>query len=315
MNRAVVVREVWKENLVEEFDLIKLALMSYRMVSIDTEFPGIVYRPANVDKHDLGKLPPIWNYQVIRDNVNSTNIIQLGLALCDDKGSLPHFSTGCQYVWEFNFNSFDVYNDLQNPESIELLERQGIDFDKNLKEGIDSADFAALMLESGLLGNHSTFTWVTFHGAYDIAHLMKILIRQPLPYDLMRFMNLVQRIFGKRLFDLKHMVKFCDGLYGGLEKVANTLGVQRLAGKSHQAGSDTLLTLQTFRKLLDVHFKENNNGGPRHNGHLLTRMQCVLHGLELNGCFHQFNNAGLKIITRGFHGLNLNLYRQYAICN
>ncbi|KAK4566615.1 hypothetical protein RGQ29_002758 [Quercus rubra] len=228
MDHAVVVRKVWKE-----FDFIKVALMSYRVGSTEIEFPGIVYRPANVDKHELGKLPPIWNYRVIRDNVNSTNIIQLGLALCDDKGSLPHFGTGCQY----------------NPESIELLERQGIDFDKNLKEGIDSADFAALRMESGLLGYHSAFTWVTFHGAYYIAHLMKILIRQPLPYDLMGFMNLVQRIFGKRHFDLKHMVKFCDGLYGGLGKVANTLGVQRLAGKSHQAGSATLLTLQTFRKL------------------------------------------------------------------
>ena len=90
MDHAVVVRKVWKE-----FDFIKVALMSYRVGSTDIEFPGIVYRPANVDKHELGKLPPIWNYRVIRDNVNSTNIIQLGLALCDDKGSLPHFGTGC----------------------------------------------------------------------------------------------------------------------------------------------------------------------------------------------------------------------------
>ena len=312
---SVVVRKVWKENLVKEFELMKAALRSHRTVSIDTEFPGVVYRPANVDGHDLGKLPPNWNYQVIRDNVNSTNIIQLGLALCDDKGCLPDFGTKSQYVWEFNFKDFDVYNDLQNPESIELLERQGIDFDKNLKDGIDSADFAAMMLKSGLLGNHSAFTWVTFHGAYDIAHLMKILIRRPLPYDLAGFMIMVQSIFGKRLFDLKHMMKFCDGLYGGLEKLANALGVQRLAGKSHQAGSDTLLTLQTFKKFLDVYFKEQNNGGLRHNGHLLTRMQCVLHGLELNNCFHRFNNAGLKIIIREFHGLNLNLYRQNAICN
>ena len=305
---SVVVRKVWKENLVKEFELMKAALRSHRTVSIDTEFPGVVYRPANVDGHDLGKLPPNWNYQVIRDNVNSTNIIQLGLALCDDKGCLPDFGTKSQYVWEFNFKDFDVYNDLQNPESIELLERQGIDFDKNLKEGIDSADFAALMLKSGLLGNHSAFTWVTFHGAYDIAHLMKILIRRPLPYDLAGFMIMVQSIFGKRLFDLKHMMKFCDGLYGGLEKLANALGVQRLAGKSHQAGSDTLLTLQTFKKFLDVYFKEQNNGGLRHNGHLLTRMQCVLHGLELNNGFHQSNNAGLKIIipfSHGFHRLNL----------
>ena len=113
MDHAVVVRKVWKGNLVDEFDLIKVALMSYRMVSIDIEFPGIVYRPANVDKNEFGKFPPIWNYQVIRDNVNSTNIIQLGLALCDDKGSLPHFGTGCQCVWDFNFNNFDAYNDLQ----------------------------------------------------------------------------------------------------------------------------------------------------------------------------------------------------------
>ena len=46
MDHAVIVRKVWKENLVDEFDLIKVALMSYRMVSIDIEFPGIVYRPA-----------------------------------------------------------------------------------------------------------------------------------------------------------------------------------------------------------------------------------------------------------------------------
>ena len=301
----IVVRQVWKHNLLKEFDLIRIAGMTHRMVAFDTEFPGVVFSPMNIDKRELGKLPSFLNYNIIRDNVNATNIIQLGLALCDDKGSLPNFGTKYQYAWEFNFKDFDVYNDVQNQKSIELLKSQGINFDKNLKEGIDSADFAALMLKSGLLGSHSAFTWVTFHGAYDIAHLMKILIRQPLPYDLTEFMNLMQWLFGKRLFDLKHMMKFFDGLYGGLETVANRLGVERLAGKSHQAGSDTLLTLQTFRKFLDVYFKEKNDGGLRHNGHLLTGMQCVLHGLELNNN-HQLNNAGL----------NLNLCRQsHVLCN
>ena len=150
--------------------------MTHRMVAFDTEFPGVVFSPMNIDKRELGKLPSSLNYNIIRDNVGATKIIQLGLALCDDKGSLPNFGTKYQYTWEFNFKDFEVYNDIQNTESIELLKGQGINLDKNLKEAIDSADFAALVLKSGLLGNHSAFAWVTFHGAYDIAHLMKILI-------------------------------------------------------------------------------------------------------------------------------------------
>ena len=86
--------------------------------------------------------------------------------------SVPSINT----LGSFNFKDFEVYNDIQNTESIELLKGQGINLDKNLKEAIDSADFAALMLKSGLLGNHFAFAWVTFHGAYDIAHLMNILI-------------------------------------------------------------------------------------------------------------------------------------------
>jgi CCR4-NOT transcription complex subunit 7/8 len=137
----VVIREVWQHNLEEEFHLIKIAAMTHHMVSMDTEFPGVVYRPANVDKRCLGKLPPVMNYQIMKDNVNATNIIQLGLALCDDHGNLPNFGTMSQYVWQFNFSDFDVYTDLQNTDSINLLKRQGI----------DSAHFAALMAKSGLL--------------------------------------------------------------------------------------------------------------------------------------------------------------------
>ncbi|KAK9996565.1 hypothetical protein SO802_021251 [Lithocarpus litseifolius] len=220
---STMVRQMWKHNLLKEFDLIRIAGMTHRMVAFDIEFPGVVFSPVNIDK----------------DNVGATKIIQLRLALCDDKGSLPNFGTKYQYAWEFNFRDFDVYNDIQNMESIELLKSQGINFDKNLKEGIDSADFAALMLKSGLLGNHFAFAWVTCHGAYDVAHLMKLLIQQPLPYNLMGFMNLVQCLLVKRLFDLKHMTKFCDGLYGGLQMGANRLWVERVAGKSHQASSDT----------------------------------------------------------------------------
>ncbi|XP_023929440.2 probable CCR4-associated factor 1 homolog 11 [Quercus suber] len=294
---AVVVREVWQHNLEEEFDLIKIALMTHTIVSMDTEFPGVIYKPVNVEKRDLGRLPPFWNYQLMRHNVNATNIIQLGLGLCDHRGCLPNLGTDSQYVWQFSFKDFDVHNDLQNPESIELLERQGIDFEKNLEEGIDSADFAALMVESGLVMNGSDFTWVTFHGGYDFAHLIKIVTGQELPCNLVEFMDLVQLNFGRSVFDVKHMIRFCDGLYGGLERVANTLGVHRVAGRSHQAGSDTLLTLQTFMKFMDVYFKEKKDRATRHNGHLLRKVSFVLHGLE----WIDFDpsNEGLKLNPLG----------------
>ncbi len=67
--------------------------MTHHMVSIDTEFPGVVYRPATINNRCLGKLPPFLNYQIMLDKVNDTNIIQLGLTLWDDNGSLCNFGT------------------------------------------------------------------------------------------------------------------------------------------------------------------------------------------------------------------------------
>jgi CCR4-NOT transcription complex subunit 7/8 len=48
-------------------------------------------------------------------------------------------------------------------------------------------------------------------------------------------------------------MKFCDNLHGGLNKLAETLEVERF-GPCHQAGSDSLLTSRTFRKLREGFF-------------------------------------------------------------
>jgi CCR4-NOT transcription complex subunit 7/8 len=265
--RPIVVREVWQDNLEQEFSEIARALQPlphHRFAAFDTEFPGSVF-PSTSRHHSL--LSPAENYLHMKRNVDATKIIQLGLALSDPNGD------SC-YVWEFNFKGFDKESDLHNSESIQLLERQGIDFNKNREKGIDSNEFGRLLFESGLLCN-SKITWVTFHGAYDFGYLIKILIGRELPPDLMEFMRLVVDFFGKWVFDIKHMIKSCEGLYGGLEKVAHTLGVLRVAGKSHQAGSDSLLTLHTIIKIKDIYFSGN------FFGRVWKKFWMTLYSLEL----------------------------------
>jgi len=56
---------------------------------------------------------------------------------------------------------------------------------------------------------------------------------------------------------MKYIIRYCTALHGGLERVANILDVDRAVGKSHQAGSDSLLTWQTFQKMVRTHFINN----------------------------------------------------------
>ncbi|KAL4280488.1 hypothetical protein GQ457_03G002730 [Hibiscus cannabinus] len=187
----------------------------------------------------------------MKSNVDQLKIIQLGLTLSDVEGNLPDFGTS---VWEFNFKDFDIDRDLYDSDSIELLKRQGIDFGKNKEEGIDSSEFARLLMDSGLVFDHDgprvragEISWIAFHGAYDFGFMLKILAQMPLPFGYQSFMSQLVYYFGPNVFDIKHTFKFF-GLQGGLEKVARTLNVARVAGSSHQAGSDSLLTLDCFMK-------------------------------------------------------------------
>nr|GEY38609.1 probable CCR4-associated factor 1 homolog 11 [Tanacetum cinerariifolium] len=196
---------------------------------MDTEFPGVVFKPSYKHPKHHGRNQPLEHYKLLKSNVDFLNLIQLGLTLTDENGNLPCMdgsNNGQRVIWEFNFKEFDVARDAHAPESIELLRRQGIDFEKNKVDGVDCVKFAELMMSSGL----------------------------SLPREMSGFLESLRVFFGDNVYDVKHLMKFCKyGLYGGLDRVASLLDVNRVAGKCHQAGSDSLLTWHTFQKMRDVY--------------------------------------------------------------
>jgi len=50
-------------------------------------------------------------------------------------------------------------------------------------------------------------------------------------------------------------MKYCDALNGGLDKIAETLKIERI-GPSHTAGSDSLLTAAIFYEIRKHYFQD-----------------------------------------------------------
>lgn len=243
------IREVWADNLEEEFQLIRDIVDDYPYVAMDTEFPGVVVRPVGVFKSSAD-----YHYQTLRANVDMLKLIQLGLTFSDENGNLPKCGTEEFCVWQFNFREFNLRDDVYAQDSIELLRQSGIDFRKNEDKGIDSLRFGELMMSSGIVLNDSMH-WITFHSGYDFGYLLKLLTCQNLPSVEPEFFNLL-RIYFPTVYDIKYLMKFCSNLHGGLNRLAETLEVERF-GSCHQAGSDSLLTSSTFLKLKEGFFNGN----------------------------------------------------------
>eukprot|EP01034_Spumella_vulgaris_P032734 gene32734-40403_t len=55
------------------------------------------------------------------------------------------------------------------------------------------------------------------------------------------------------IYDVKYMMTAVEGLHGGLSSLADSLKIERI-GPMHQAGSDSLLTAQTFFALVLKNF-------------------------------------------------------------
>lgn len=153
-------------------------------------------------------------------------------------------------IFPKNIFSSDTYSQ----ESIDLLTSCGIEFDRFNRDGMDSAQFGELLVTSGLVLMPNV-KWITFHSGYDFGYLLKVLMANPLPADEGTFFELL-RLFFPSFYDIKYLMKTCKSLKGGLQDIADDLGIARI-GIQHQAGSDSLLTAKAFFKIRHVFFEDH----------------------------------------------------------
>lgn len=107
---------------------------------------------------------------------------------------------------------------------------------------------------------------------YDFGYFVKLLTGESLPTSEDLFFEKLRKWF-PTIYDIKFMMRACKVLKGGLQDVADDLGVRRLPfdfiqfniltalqvmriGPSHQAGSDSLLTASTFFKMRELYFND-----------------------------------------------------------
>jgi CCR4-NOT transcription complex subunit 7/8 len=225
---------------------IRELIEKYPYVAMDTEFPGVVAKPVTET------FTTDYHYKSLKVNVDLLKIIQLGLSFADAEGNL------CKECpcWQFNF-AFDLDGDMFAQDSIDLLINSGISFQDHATHGIDPQLFGELLMVSGLVLDDRV-KWVTYHAGYDFAYLLKLLTTQELPAEEKGFFELL-RIYFPTVYDIKYITSLCDGhqFMGGLQRLADDLGCQRL-GAEHQAGSDSLLTMNAYFALIKAKFTRSD---------------------------------------------------------
>jgi len=245
--------DVWEDNLSDEFENIQNIVEDYPYIAMDTEFPGVVCKPPG----DTRQLEAKDKYTMIKYNVNMLKLIQVGLTFFNKDGKRPKGKC----TWQFNFK-FSLQNEMYAQESIELLKNAGIQFNRLEQNGIDPQEFACRLMTSGAV-LLTEVHWLSYHSVYDFGYMMKLMIGQDLPEDLETFYKNLKTYFCN-VYDLKNMalqheatIQF--GQKGGLEDLATFLDVERV-GSAHQAGSDSLLTGDTFFAMTKKYFENDENG-------------------------------------------------------
>lgn len=130
--------------------------------------------------------------------MNQSKVIQLGISISKENGETPKpIST-----WQFNFH-FDKKTDDFNKESITLLEKAGLNFEKHEQQGIPHQVFGEYFFNSGFVLNDN-LKWVAFNSAFDFGYLLKMLTNAPLPATEAEFLKELSLYF-PIFYDVKHL--------------------------------------------------------------------------------------------------------------
>ena len=201
-----------------------------------------------------------------------------GLTFTDAEGKpCPECCT-----FQFNFK-FSLHADMYAQDSIDLLQRSGIDFEQFEARGIDPHLFGELLMTSGLVLNDNV-KWLSFHSGYDFGYMLRLLRCEELPAEEDDFFELLG-LFFPYIYDIKYIVKYCeqlpgaDNLKGGLNRVGEALQVERI-GPAHQAGSDSLITSSTFFRVESVFSTQLESHGM---ANLEEGTNGVIYGLGVGG--------------------------------
>jgi len=104
-----------------------------------------------------------------------------------------------------------------------MLHAHGVDFKRHRTEGIEMAEFAELLITSGIVLNDE-IRWLSFHSSFDFSYLLNLLTNTPLPATETEFFNSIL-LFFPCIYDIKQMMRKVDGVTGGLQKMCDTLNV------------------------------------------------------------------------------------------
>lgn len=226
--------DVWSNTFDKEtLEIQAIIKQGFTIISIDTEYPGVIHKQKYNDRTTVS------TYNTMKSNVDKLKPIQLGISLSSPDGSKPQTPS----IWQFNFK-FDSKEDRSEPKSIQLLEKAKISFKCLLERGIEHETFCKWFMNSCLHANPE-LTWLSFHGAYDFAYLIKLATGKALPESLKGF-NELRKSICPSVYDVKMLIQTNETFKNySLFRLAQIYKIP-LLGTLHQAGTDACLTLELF---------------------------------------------------------------------